>query len=158
MHNYSGEKIGYLGDRMFEYNPHNYLVTSVTMPFWCESFGSTEEPLQGLYIDIDMGILRDLIGRIDPPEYYEPEETNSLPLGIAPAKMDTDMTNALKRLLKCIQSESDAEILDSSIIREILYRVLHGSQGSLLYSIGMHNGTFSQIDRQSIKKHSKQLR
>lgn len=142
-----GHKVGYLGEKTFEYNPQHYLVTSVTMPFWCESFGSPEEPLRGLYIDIDMGVLRELIGRIDNPLYREREEVKVLPLGIAPAKVDKDMKDTLCRLLKCLHSETEAEILGPGIIREVLYRALHGSQGALLNSIGLHNGAFSNIAR-----------
>lgn len=142
-----GRKVGYLGDKSFEYNSQNYLVTSVTMPFWCESFGSPEEPLRGLYIDIDTGILRDIIGRIDIPAVKANEKIKTLPLGISPARMNNEMTDVVIRLLKCLDSESDAEILAPGILREILYRVLLGEQGELLYSIGIHTGAFSQVAR-----------
>jgi len=67
-----GHKIGYLGGQKFRYDANHYLVTSVTMPFECETFASPEEPLRGLYINIDMGQLRDLIGRIDWQERIGP--------------------------------------------------------------------------------------
>ena len=60
-----GHKIGYLGGQKFRYDANHYVVTSVTMPFECETFATPEEPLRGLYIDIDMGQLSDLIGRMD---------------------------------------------------------------------------------------------
>jgi hypothetical protein len=43
-----GHKIGYLGGRKFPYDANHYLVTSVTMPFDCETFASPEEPLRCL--------------------------------------------------------------------------------------------------------------
>ncbi len=142
-----GHKIGYLGDKTFEYNPNNYLVTSVTMPFWCESFGSTAEPLRGLYIDIDMGMLRDLIGRIEFSEYETDDKIRTLPLGIGPADMDSGMNDAVLRLLKSLHSETESEILGPGILREILFRVLQGTQKDLLFAIGTHSGAFSQVAR-----------
>jgi AraC-type transcriptional regulator N-terminus len=64
-----GHKIGYLGGRKFRYDANNYLVTSVTMPFECETFASPEEPVRGLYIYNDIAQLHDLIGRmgLQPP-------------------------------------------------------------------------------------------
>ncbi|MFK5954090.1 MAG: AraC family transcriptional regulator [Desulfobacterium sp.] len=59
-----GHKIGYLSDQEFQYDANNYLITIVTVPFECETFATSDEPLLGLYIDIDMGQLHDLIGRI----------------------------------------------------------------------------------------------
>jgi AraC-type transcriptional regulator N-terminus len=44
-----GHKIGYLGDQAFQYDAHKYLATPVAMPFECETFASSEEPLLGLY-------------------------------------------------------------------------------------------------------------
>ncbi len=142
-----GRKVGYLGDKTFEYNPNNYLVTSVTMPFWCESFGSIEEPLRGLYIDIDIGLLRDLMGRVEISEFEGKDKVKTLPLGIGPAGMDDEMTDAVLRLLKSLHSETEAEVLGPGIVREILFRVLQGCQKDLLYAIGMHNGAFSQVAR-----------
>ena len=106
-----GHKIGYLGDQTFQYDANNYLVISVTMPFECETFASPEEPLLGLYIDVDMGQLHDLIGRIDVQAGIGNAGERSLPRGIGPAVMDEDMADATTRLVKCLQSETESQIL-----------------------------------------------
>jgi len=142
-----GHKIGYLGGRKFRYDANHYLVTSVTMPFECETFASPEEPLRGLYIDIDMGQLRDLIGRIDWQERIGNGGDRTLPRGIGPAVMDKEMLDATTRLVKCLRSETESQILGPGLVREILYRVLCGTQAPVLYSLAMHSGTFSQVAR-----------
>jgi len=140
-----GHKIGYQGDQVFQYDANNYLVISVTMPFECETFASPEDPLLGLYIDIDMAQLHDLIGRMG----LQPEIGNAgkkgLPRGIGPAVLDQDMADATNRLLKCLQSETESQILGPGLVREILYRALCGIQAPVLYSLAMHSGTFSQV-------------
>lgn len=142
-----GHKIGYLAGRKFQYDANHYLVTSVTMPFECETFASPEEPLLGLYIDIDMTQLHDLIGRLD----LQPEIGNSgekgLPCGLGPAVMDADMADATSRLLRCLGSETEAQILGPGLVREILYRALRGTQAPVLYSLAVHGGAFSQVAR-----------
>jgi AraC-like DNA-binding protein len=142
-----GHKIGYLGGQKFQYDANNYLVTSITMPFECETFATPEEPLLGLYIDIDMGQLHDLIGRLGlRPEIGSGSETG-LPRGIGPAVMDKDMEDAMTRLVRCLQSEAESQILGLGLVREVLYRALCGTQAPVLYSLAMHNGTFSQVAR-----------
>jgi len=140
-----GHKIGYLGGQKFQYDANHYLVTSVTMPFECETFASPEDPLLGLYIDIDMSQLHELIGRLG----LQPEIGNGgekgLPRGIGPAVLDEDMADAINRLLKCLQSETESQILGPGLVREILYRALCGTQAPVLYSLAMHSGTFSQV-------------
>jgi AraC-like DNA-binding protein len=142
-----GHKIGYLGGRKFRYDANHYLVTSVTMPFECETFASPVEPLRGLYIDIDMGQLRDMTGRIDLHKEIGNGGNRTLPRGIGPAVMDKDMLDATTRLVKCLQSESESQILGPGLVREILYRVLCSTQAPVLYSLATHNGTFSQVAR-----------
>jgi AraC-like DNA-binding protein len=140
-----GHKIVYLGGRQFQYDANNYLVTTVTMPTECETFGSPEKPLMGLYIDIDMGQLHDLIGRVDLHSKMNGIGEKTLPRAIGPASMDEAMADAVLRLLKALHSETEAQILGPGLVREILYRVLCGSQAPVLYSLAMYSGTFSQI-------------
>jgi AraC-like DNA-binding protein len=142
-----GHKIGYLGGQKFRYDAKNYLVTSVTMPFECETFASPEEPLRGLYIYIDMAQLHDLIGRLEFQAEIGSASGKGLPRGIGPAVMDEDMADATTRLVKCLQSEAESQILGPGLVREILYRALSGTQAPILYSLAMHSGTFSQVAR-----------
>ena len=97
-----GHKIGYQGDQVFQYDANNYLVISVTMPFECETFASPEDPLLGLYIDIDMAQLHDLIGRLGLQPKIGNAGEKGLPRGIGPAVLDEDMADATGRLLKCL--------------------------------------------------------
>ena len=140
-----GHKIGYLGGQKFQYDADHYLVSSVTMPFECETFASPEDPLLGLYIDIDMGQLHELIGRLGLRLEIGNDGEKGLPRGIGPAVLDEDMADAINRLLKCLQSETESQVLGPGLVREILYRALCGTQAPVLYSLAMHSGTFSQV-------------
>lgn len=140
-----GHKVGYLGGQKFQYDADHYLVSSVTMPFECETFASPEDPLLGLYIDIDMGQLHELIGRLGLRIEIGNAGEKSLPRGIGPAVLDEDMADAINRLVKCLQSETESQILGPGLVREILYRALCGTQAPVLYSLAMHSGTFSQV-------------
>ena len=142
-----GHKIGYLGGQKFRYDAKQYLVTTVTIPFECETFATAEEPLRGLYIDIDLGQLHELIGRIDAQPRDGETGERILPCGIGPAVMDEAMLDATTRLVKCLRAEAEAQILGPAIVREILYWALQGTQASVLYSLAMHSGTFSQVAR-----------
>ena len=142
-----GHKIGYLGGHKFRYDASQYLVTSVTMPFECETFASREEPLRGLYIDIDMVQLRELIGQITMHTEAGAGGDRSLPRGIGPASMDAAMLDAIMRLLKCLHAKAEACILGPGLVREILYRALCGAQAPALHARARHSGVFSQVAR-----------
>ena len=140
-----GRKIGYLGGQMFQFDPDHYLVVSVTMPFECETFASPGEPLLALNIDVDMAQLHDLIGRLGDRAEFGNIDNKVLARGIGPAAMEKDMADATYRLVKCLQTDTDAQILGPGLVREILYRALAGAQAPVLYSLAMHNSVFSQV-------------
>ncbi|WP_043751800.1 AraC family transcriptional regulator [Imhoffiella purpurea] len=140
-----GHKTGYLGGRQFRYDANNYLVTSVTMPFECETFGCPEEPLLGLYIDIEMGQLNELISEMGLQTEMGKAIEKTLPRGIGPAALDEEMADAVGRLIKALGSEAEARLLGPGLVREVLFRALGGTQAPVLYSLAMYSGNFSKV-------------
>lgn len=140
-----GYKTGYLGGEPFRYDANNYLVTSVTMPFECETFGCPEEPLLGLYIDIEMGQLNELINGMGLQAEMSRAAERTLPRGIGPAVLDEEMADAVGRLIKTLRSETEARLLGPGLVREVLFRALCGTQAPVLYALAMYSGTFSKV-------------
>lgn len=141
----SGHKMAYLGNQTFRYDAENYLVTSVSMPFECESFPSEDKPLLGLFIDIDLGQLNNLISQMDLQAEVENMDDSEYPLGLGPSPMDEDMSDAVLKLLKALQTDREAKILAPGLVREIYYRALCGSQAQVLYSLVKGSSLFSQV-------------
>jgi len=141
----SGYKLGHLGGQTFRYDAGNYLVTSISMPFECESFPNGNEPLLGLFIDIDVVQLNDLIRQVD--MHNEPRQTKpqDFQLAIGPSAMDEEMKDATIRLLKAHRSEQETRILGPSYVREIHYRALCGSQAPVLLSAARGSGSLAQV-------------
>jgi AraC-like DNA-binding protein len=143
----SGHKVAYLGEQVFRYDADNYLVTSVSMPFECESFPSQEVPLLGLFIDIDMGQLNDLISQMDVKEDIDRLRHNEHPLGLGPSALDQDMKDAAVKLIKALRTEREARILAPGLVREIYYRALCGTQAPVLYALVRGSNSFAQVAR-----------
>ena len=61
----SGRKRGYLGDRCLVYDPNNYLVLSVPLPFECEAEIGDGEPLLGLSVRMEIGVISELAASMD---------------------------------------------------------------------------------------------
>lgn len=139
-----GNKTGTINGKTFEYDSSHYLVTSVSIPFECETFATPEEPLYAIYIDIDLKELHEIISLIDATEKYKEKESCKL-LGVGPAIQSHQMIDATARLLDALKSSSRARILGPGIIREIYYYALNGCQSSALYALGAYNGNFARI-------------
>lgn len=142
-----GQKVGYLGDKHFRYDANNYLVTSVPMPFECETFASSSEPFLGLYIDIDMTVLHELIGILKQGNKLPEAQMRDIPQGLGPAKLDEKMEATVTKLLECLQSETETKILGLGLVKEILYRALSSTQAPSLYALAGHDGNFARISQ-----------
>jgi AraC-like DNA-binding protein len=143
----SGHKVAYVGGQTFRYDVDNYLVTSVAMPFECESFPSQENPLLGMFIDIDIGQLNNLISMMERQDNPSVAVSNGRQLAIGPSAMVADMKDAAVKLVKALQSEQEARILGPGLVREVYYRALCGNQAPVLYSLVRGSGSFSQVAR-----------
>ena len=149
-----GNKIGYLGDQAFHYDADNYLVLSVAIPFECETFASPECPLLGVYIDVDMSQLHDLIAKLGHRAEFGGKKRSALPRGIGPAPLAETIFDATTRLVQCLQSEMETQVLGPGLVREILFRALCGDQAPALYALATHNDNFSRIARALRSIHS----
>src|SRR5271168_4190993 len=60
-----GRKRGHLGGRVYTYDPHNYLVLSVPMPFECETEVGRDGPMLAISIHVDLAVLSELLMKMD---------------------------------------------------------------------------------------------
>lgn len=140
-----GRKVGYLGDMVFQFDCNNYLVTSVPTPFECASYASPEEPLLGIYIDIDMPALHEMISVVNQHNSEGGEGLNSSPKCLGPAILDKKMEGAVIQLLKCLSNDIESRILGDGLVKEILYRALCGTQAHSLYALAKRDSNFARI-------------
>ena len=138
-----GRKRGYLGEVAYTYDPDNYLVLSVPLPFECEiAQASAAEPFLALAVDVDVAVLGELV-----LELGETAPAPPVRVGVSSCPLTPELRQAAVRLLECLLSPDDSRILGPQVVREIVYRVLRGEQGPALRALtGPHNG-FAQIAR-----------
>jgi len=140
-----GQKIGYLGKETFIYNEDNYLVNLVSIPFECETWGSKDIPLLGMYIEINIEQLYSIVEKMKLRPVSFPGQSRIVNRGMGPARLDADMKDAVCRLVKCLRSEKDTRILGAAVVSEVIYRAMSGEQASALLSLTTPNSDFSNI-------------
>jgi AraC-like DNA-binding protein len=137
-----GCKRGYLGGQMYCYDPYQYLVLAVPLPFECETQAMPDEPLLAAAVDIDTTMLGEMLLEMD-----EDAPRVSVPRGIYSSPLTADLSDAVIRLMECLASPLDSRVLGRQLVREILYRVLRGEQGDALRALANRNDHFTQIAR-----------
>ena len=140
-----GRKRAFLGDKVYTYDPQNYLVLSVPLPLESEIFeASPEEPYLSLTLQVDVTMVSDLLlemasGEL-PPAWRQPAQP-----GIFVSRMSEELSGAVTRLLTALGHPLDRRILAPIATREILYHMLSGEQGGLLRSVAMQDSRSHRI-------------
>lgn len=140
---FQGHKVGYCGNKVFRYDPRNYLVMTVPLPLECETFASQEQPLVGMAVNIDTQMLQDLLIDIGDDDFLMKPHAEST--GMSCAVLTDEMLCATERLLDVMERPLDARVLGPKIVREILYYVLLGRCGASLQELVNRQTHFSQI-------------
>ena len=145
-----GKKRGHLGGRTFNYDANNYLVLSVPLPFECDTEGSKEQPMLGVFVGVTPSIVAELLMEIrNLPPVTEPQA-----LAVRSYALDDELADAALRLLLCMRNEDDNRILGPQIIREIIYRVLLRERSGTLRALATPHSHFGQISRALSRMHA----
>jgi AraC-like DNA-binding protein len=139
-----GRKRGYVGGQTFTYDPDNYLVLSVPLPFECETEATEGNSFLALSIRIEPASLAELLLAMDEQSSFPGE---AVPQGFYATPLTTELVSAAVRLLESLKSPLDSRILGPQLVRETVYRVLCGEQGGALRALASRYSRFTQITR-----------
>ncbi|GII94306.1 AraC family transcriptional regulator [Sinosporangium siamense] len=135
-----------VGDRVHEYRPGAYLVTSVDLPvtgYFVDV--SPEHPAVGLAIVLEPSLIADLLLHAGPGDLPRLRAT-ALP-GIAVAAMTPELLDALIRLVRLLDRPRDQAVLAPLIKREIFWWLITGEQGGAVRQLGLADSNLSHITR-----------
>lgn len=135
-----GTKQVILGDEILEYDPANYLVTSVDIPVVCQVVKATPGvPFLCLTVALDVRRIAELMSELPEPA------PSSAGRGMSVSRLSAPLFDAVLRLVRLLDTPHDVPILAPVIEREILYRLLTGEQGPRLRHIATTGSRPHQI-------------
>ena len=130
-----GYKEGFLGDRQFRYDAESCLVLGLPLPFECASHGSPQEPLLGIRLDVDLGMLHSMVARFSGKLDFASDPAQSIHSGVEPLRMDGPLLAAVVRLVQSLSDPLDRAVVGPAAAEEIVYRILRSEHGRVLYSL-----------------------
>jgi len=142
-----GRKRAFLGDEILNYDPDNYLVLSLPLALECETLASPEEPLLGIFVDIDRAALHELVALMAQHGALPALSDATPPRGVDPAPLDPGMAAAVERLVRGLCDPLEAAALGGALTRDVLYRALHGPHRDALVALTLHGGQFARVAR-----------
>jgi AraC-like DNA-binding protein len=142
-----GAKTATLADETYRYDPSTYLVTSVELPIMGRIIEAAPGvPYLSLKLSFDADIILDIMKETNRPIDVPAEASR----GITVNRTSPALLEAIVRLMQLLDTPEDVAVLAPLVIREILYRVLQGEQGSLIHQfaiIGSHANNIAQAIR-----------
>jgi AraC-like DNA-binding protein len=137
-----GAKRVVLGDDVYVYDAHHFLITSVDLPtVWQVIEASREKPCLGLVLKLDQREISQLMADSNLP----PPRTQESSRGMALGEVTLPLLAAFQRLIDLLDEPKDIPVLAPIIQREIYYRLLVGDQGARLRQIATARSPSHQI-------------
>jgi AraC-like DNA-binding protein len=138
-----GAKEVTVGGEVFRYAGSEFLFSSVELPMTGEVTEATaKKPYLCLVLEIEPSLVFDLVSALN---ILDRSESRVAKQAIFVGTSDEHMTDAFLRLLRCLQSQVDAQVLAPSVIREIAYRLLRGPYGAVVRQLGIADSQTRRI-------------
>jgi AraC-like DNA-binding protein len=127
-----GQKRVTLGGTTYPCDGSTFLLSSLDLPVVSQIVAASEEvPLLSFLLKLDMTAVREILNHA---EFQSQSDSSDAP-GLAIGKTTVDLLRPCSRLLDLLDAPEDIPFLSGLIQREIVYRLLRGSQGARLRAI-----------------------
>ena len=121
-----------LGKASYVFGQSRFLLTSLELPVMSQVITASEEaPYLAFLLKLDISTVRDIVNTEEVPI---PEVTSGA-CGMATGETTVELVNSCFRMMDLLDAPRDISFFSKLIQREIIYRLLQGSQGARLRAI-----------------------
>jgi AraC-like DNA-binding protein len=139
-----GSKEVFLGEERYQYDPAHYLLTTVELPVVSQiREASKEQPYLSFRLQLDPALVGSILVEADLPAPRGAGEVKAIDV----SPLDASLLDAVVRLVRLLESPTDARVLAPPVTREIIYRLLLGAQGARLHHAAVLGGDTHRIAR-----------
>ncbi len=138
-----GKKKIYLGNKEYIYDPLHYYVQTIPLPLECEAIIEDGKPMMGIAIHLDPKIIGEIMFELD----YNLSKGESFNNSLYDAVLSDNIFEAIVRFLKSLDSDNDKKVLAPIFLKEIIYKIMIGENGSILSELAQNSNGFYQVSR-----------
>lgn len=143
-----GRKQAMLGQTRYVYDAAQFLIVSVDLPVIGSVVeASQDRPYLCIALGLNLPVLTELMLEIGDPAVGQAAVGEGAFPGLALTQVDPPMLDGFVRLLRLLDTPSDAAVLAPLAEREILYRLMRGPQRAMLRHIATAESRLTQISR-----------
>ena len=139
-----GSKEIFVGKERYQYDPEHYLLTTVELPVVSQVLeASRERPYLGVRVRLDPTSVGSVLVESNLPLPPERGDVKAMDTSL----LDASLLDVVVRLVRLLDSPTEARVLAPLIVREIIARLLLGAQGERLRHIAVLGGYTHHIAR-----------
>jgi AraC-like DNA-binding protein len=139
-----GSKEIFLGEDRYQYDPAHYLLTTVELPVVSQIIeASREQPYLSVRLQLDPTLVGSVLVETKLPSPRDEGEVRAIDV----SPLDASLLDAVVRLVRLVDSPTEAPVLAPLVKREIVARLLMGTQGARLRHIAVLGGYTHHIAR-----------
>ncbi len=139
-----GSKEFLLGGSRYRYDPFHYLLVTVDLPYVGQVLeASKEQPFLSLRLDLAPTLVGQVMVEVGHSSLQDPADVRA----ISVSPVDGHLLDAVVRLMRLLDSPTEARALLPLITREMIYRLLVGEQGGRLRHLAILGGYTPSIAR-----------
>ncbi len=139
-----GSKEVLVGDHRYRYDPAHYLITTLELPRISQVLeASPEQPYLSFRLVLDPALVSSVM--VEASGGAPDGDVDVSAIDVCP--LEVDLQDAVVRLARLLDSPSEAPVLMPLIAREIVYRLLMGSQSVRLRHLAVPTGYSPLIAR-----------
>ncbi len=132
-----GSKEVFLGEDRYQYDPAHYLLTTVELPIVSQVLeASKEQPYLSVRLQLDPTLVGSVLVEANVPLPPGQGDVKAMDVSM----LDASLLDAVVRLIRLVDSPSEARVLAPLVTREIVCRLLMGAQGARLRHIAVLGG------------------
>jgi AraC-like DNA-binding protein len=137
-----GSKEIFLGNERYQYDPAHYLLIAAELPLVGHVLdASRERPYLSLRLDLDSTLVGSVMVEAGHPFPQNHADVRAIDV----SALDAGLLDAVVRLVRLLETPTEAPFLAPLIMREIVYRLLMGEQGVRLHHIAAQTGYSAPI-------------
>ena len=137
-----GNKVGYLGDKTYQYNSGNYLLQTLPLPFECETFADSSAPLYGIHIRLDFNLLREISEQMSANQnilHEHPKEP------MASIELSPSISSAILQLARTLADPQSVAVMGQARMREVMFELLRDPRAYQLCRQMFEHHAFSRV-------------
>ena len=139
-----GAKTVIVGQDVYEYDASRMIAFSVALPVASQvTQASPSEPYLGFKLDLDPHRIAGLVLKVYPHGLPPVQERSAVYV----APLDANVVDAAIRLMECLATPGDVELLAPLIIDEILIRLLRSPIGARVAQMGFAESSVHRVEK-----------